>query len=74
MNELYTSAVAELGSVFARLDDAQVDRDETHLINTGWQAVDIIERVGADNMFIHLDTYHMNIEEKGAANGILDAR
>jgi D-psicose/D-tagatose/L-ribulose 3-epimerase len=25
-------------------------------------------------MFIHLDTYHMNIEEKGAANGILDAR
>ena len=34
----------------------------------------MIERVGSDNMFIHLDTYHMNIEEKGAANGILDAR
>jgi D-psicose/D-tagatose/L-ribulose 3-epimerase len=30
--------------------------------------------VGADNIFIHLDTYHMNIEEKGAGNGILDAR
>lgn len=51
-----------------------VNRYETHLLNTGWQAVEMIERIGADNMFIHLDTYHMNIEEKGAANGILDAR
>ncbi len=51
-----------------------VNRYESHLINTGWQAVQMIERVGADNIFIHLDTYHMNIEEKGAANGILAAR
>ena len=51
-----------------------VNRYESHLINTGWQAVEMIERVGADNIFIHLDTYHMNIEEKGVANGILDAR
>ncbi|MDP9136622.1 MAG: sugar phosphate isomerase/epimerase [Pseudomonadota bacterium] len=51
-----------------------VNRYENHLINTGWQALEMIERVGADNLFIHLDTYHMNIEEKGAANGILDAR
>jgi D-psicose/D-tagatose/L-ribulose 3-epimerase len=51
-----------------------VNRYENHLINTGWQAVEMIERVGADNIFIHLDTYHMNIEEKGAGNGILDAR
>ena len=51
-----------------------VNRYENHLINTGWQARDMIHRVGADNIFIHLDTYHMNIEEKGAGNGILDAR
>jgi len=51
-----------------------VNRYENHLINTGWQAVEMIERVGADNVFVHLDTYHMNIEEKGVANGILDAR
>jgi D-psicose/D-tagatose/L-ribulose 3-epimerase len=51
-----------------------VNRYENHLVNTGRQAVDIIERVGADNVFVHLDTYHMNIEEKGAANGILAAR
>ncbi|WP_075215173.1 sugar phosphate isomerase/epimerase family protein [Mongoliimonas terrestris] len=51
-----------------------VNRYENHLINTGRQAVDMVERVGMDNVFVHLDTYHMNIEEKGAANGILAAR
>ena len=51
-----------------------VNRYETHLINTAQQAVDMVERVGSDNLFIHLDTYHMNIEEKGAGNGIISAR
>ncbi|WP_261385915.1 sugar phosphate isomerase/epimerase family protein [Tateyamaria omphalii] len=51
-----------------------VNRYETHLLNTGWQAVEMIERIGLDNMFVHLDTYHMNIEEKGIAQGIVDAR
>ncbi|MDE0112698.1 MAG: sugar phosphate isomerase/epimerase, partial [Albidovulum sp.] len=51
-----------------------VNRYETHLLNTGKQAKDLIERCGLDYMFVHLDTYHMNIEEKGAANGILDCR
>ena len=51
-----------------------INRYETHLINTGAQAVEMVERVGAENMFVHLDTYHMNIEEKGVALGILAAR
>ncbi len=51
-----------------------VNRYETHLLNTGWQAVDMIEKIGMDNMFVHLDTYHMNVEEKGVAQGIIDAR
>ena len=51
-----------------------LNRYENHIINTGWQAADMIEKVGAENLFIHLDTYHMNIEEKGVANGILAAR
>ena len=51
-----------------------VNRYENHLINSAQQAVAMVERVGADNIFVHLDTYHMNIEEKGAANGILIAR
>ncbi|MEM9780159.1 MAG: sugar phosphate isomerase/epimerase family protein, partial [Pseudomonadota bacterium] len=51
-----------------------VNRYETHLINTAAQAVEMVERVGAENLFVHLDTYHMNIEEKGVGRGILDAR
>lgn len=51
-----------------------VNRYETHLLNTGSQSVDMIEQIGADNMFVHLDTYHMNVEEKGIAQGIIDAR
>lgn len=51
-----------------------VNRYENHIINTGRQAAEMIEKVGADNIFIHLDTYHTNIEEHGVANGILAAR
>ena len=51
-----------------------VNRYENHIVNTAAQAVEIVERVGAPNVFVHLDTYHMNIEEKGLANGILKAR
>ena len=51
-----------------------MNRYETHLINTAAQGVAMIERVGADNLFLHLDTYHMNVEERGMANGILAGR
>ena len=49
------------------------NRYETHLLNTAQQTADIIERTGADNAFIHLDTYHMNIEEVSMAEGFADA-
>lgn len=45
------------------------NRYETHLINRGIDATRIIERVGADNIFIHLDTYHMHIEEESFEAG-----
>jgi D-psicose/D-tagatose/L-ribulose 3-epimerase len=47
-----------------------VNRYETHLFNTTEQAVALIERVGAPNLVLHLDTYHMNIEATGQANAI----
>ena len=40
-----------------------VNRYESNLLNTGAQAVEYIKEVGADNLYVHLDTYHMNIEE-----------
>jgi D-psicose/D-tagatose/L-ribulose 3-epimerase len=41
-----------------------VNRYETPLVNTSEQALQLAEMVGADNVGVHLDTYHMNIEEK----------
>ena len=46
------------------------NRYETHLLNTAEQAVRLIERIGEPALMIHLDTYHMNIEEKGFKSGI----
>jgi D-psicose/D-tagatose/L-ribulose 3-epimerase len=46
------------------------NRYETHLLNTAEQTVGLIERVGEPALMIHLDTYHMNIEEKGFKSGI----
>jgi D-psicose/D-tagatose/L-ribulose 3-epimerase len=39
------------------------NRYETHVINTAHDALRLADDIGADNVMIHLDTYHMNIEE-----------
>jgi D-psicose/D-tagatose/L-ribulose 3-epimerase len=49
------------------------NRYETHLLNTAEQSLAMIERIGEDNVTIHLDTYHMNIEEKGIGAGFRKA-
>src|SRR5450755_2963501 len=40
-----------------------VNRYETNLFNTAAQALEIVAEIGAPNLGVHLDTYHMNIEE-----------
>lgn len=40
-----------------------VNRYETNLVNTAADAVRLIQAIGADNVKVHLDTFHMNIEE-----------
>jgi D-psicose/D-tagatose/L-ribulose 3-epimerase len=47
-----------------------VNRYESNLINTGDQACAIIAATGAGNIVVHLDTYHMNIEEGDLAGAI----
>lgn len=41
-----------------------LNRFETDLVNTCAQAVKMVKDVGAKNLGIHLDTFHMAIEEK----------
>jgi len=40
-----------------------VNRFESNLINTAAQGLEFIAATGSDNVFIHLDTFHMMIEE-----------
>jgi D-psicose/D-tagatose/L-ribulose 3-epimerase len=39
------------------------NRYETHVVNTARDALRLADDIGADNVLVHLDTYHMNIEE-----------
>ena len=48
-----------------------VNRYESNLVNTGIDALGLIEAVDADNMVVHLDSYHMNIEE-GAPGPLIE--
>ena len=50
-----------------------VNRYETYLINLASQAEAMLDRVGEPNVFVHLDTYHMNIEEKAFYDPIAPA-
>lgn len=42
-----------------------VNRYETNQFNEVYGALKFIDEIGEDNVFVHLDTYHMNIEEAG---------
>ena len=50
-----------------------VNRYETNVLNTAAQAAEMCRRIGAANVKVHLDTYHMNIEEADMARAIADA-
>ena len=50
-----------------------VYRYETYLLNTCDQALKLKEMIGEDNIKIHLDTYHMNIEEKSYYDATIKA-
>jgi len=47
-----------------------VNRYETNLLNTAAEGVEMVKRIGSDNVAVHLDSYHMNIEESGLGNAI----
>lgn len=49
-----------------------VNRYESNVLNTAAQGVALSKMIGAKNVKVHLDTYHMNIEEADAAQAILE--
>lgn len=47
-----------------------LNRFETDFINVCSQAKKMVDDVGSDRLGIHLDTFHMNIEEKSSADAV----
>ncbi len=54
-----------------RLGLEPLNRYETSLINTCAQMVDFIDEIDEANVLVHLDTFHMNIEEQDLADALL---
>jgi D-psicose/D-tagatose/L-ribulose 3-epimerase len=48
-----------------------VNRYESNLFNTGRQALEFISDIDRTNVYVHLDTYHMNIEEPDMVSPVL---
>ena len=48
-----------------------VNRYESNLLNTAQQTLDYLDLVGEDNVVVHADVYHMNIEESDFRRPIL---
>jgi sugar phosphate isomerase/epimerase len=51
-----------------------INRYETNIVNTVAEGLQLIEKVGADNFGLLLDTFHMNIEEPSIEQSIKDAQ
>lgn len=50
-----------------------VNRYEANLFNTGGGALEFIDEIGDDSIKVHLDSYHMNIEESDMVLPVLAA-
>lgn len=61
------------GSLGVKLAIEPLNRFETDFINTCDQALQMIHDVNEATLFVHLDTFHMNIEEKSSAKAIIKA-
>lgn len=70
---LVARAAAKARTLGMRFGIEPCNRYETHLMNTGADGRWFAEQSGADNVFVHLDTYHMNIEEASMEEGLADA-
>ncbi|MFU8945412.1 TIM barrel protein [Mycetocola zhadangensis] len=47
------------------------NRYETNVINTASEALSLADDIGEDNVLVHLDSYHMNIEEDNFVRPVL---
>ena len=69
--EIYGRLAERAQAAGVRLGIEAVNRYESNVVNTLDDAAQIIKQVGSEALFIHMDTYHMNIEEHDVADAIV---
>jgi D-psicose/D-tagatose/L-ribulose 3-epimerase len=62
--DVLRAVAAHAGGCGVTVGIEPVNRYESFLVNTAGQALELMELIGEDNVGIHLDAYHMNIEEE----------
>ncbi len=68
--EALQACCREAGKFGVKLALEPINRYETTLINSTSQGLTLIQRVGAENFGLLLDTFHMNIEEPNIESSI----
>ena len=68
-----TECCAEAAKSGVRLAVKPINRYETTLINNVSQGLELIDRVGADNLGLLFDTFHANIEEPSIEESLVAA-
>jgi D-psicose/D-tagatose/L-ribulose 3-epimerase len=72
--EIYGRLAERAKVAGVRLGIEAVNRYESNVVNTLDDAARIIKAVGSDALFVHMDTYHMNIEEHDCTDAIFRNR
>jgi len=72
--DLAVSGIREMAQ-YARSKDVKLaletlNRFETDMLNIVSQGIEFIEQTGMDNVGLHLDTFHMHLEEKNSGDAI----
>lgn len=50
-----------------------INRYESYVCNTAENVLELIKKTGKNNLFLHLDTFHMNIEENNFYDPIINS-
>lgn len=50
-----------------------INRYESYVCNTAENVLELIKKTGRNNLFLHLDTFHMNIEENNFYDPIINS-
>ena len=71
--EVWTDVAAYAKTLGITIGIEAINRYESYVCTTAADTLEMIKATGADNLVLHLDTFHMNIEENNFYDPIIEA-